>query len=837
MTFARKAEKSLGSSLFDDAASDLTPIETAQRSDHATTRILTALCVLAASPAGVAMAQDGSQAAEPADLPPLVVETTQQKKKSATAKKKAVPTSPAPQPLPAVEQSADRPQTPPLPGRAGPVAPGQYKADYVTSNKITGPLLDTPQTVTVIPGTIIKERGATSLTEALRNTPGITFNAGENGFTTSIDNFSLRGFDTSGSIFSDGVRNNGSFARDMFNVEQVEVYKGVSSDNGRGGPGGYINLVTKTPQEENFVRGRSFVALDEYGTDPLFRSEIDVNQRIGTVGVRMNGMYENGGVMGRDIAELDAYGLAPSITFGLGTDVRATFAYERLDRNDVPDGGVHAQIVPGTSRYNPAFGAISRDTFYGLRTDFDKVETDAVLARLEYDISPFFTISNQTRWAQADRSARVVQPFQVNGNVSDVNQTDYNRENTSISNMTNLAGTFVAGGFKHTISTGIELSREESDAPRRGEINNAAQDTDIFNPDPGRHPGFPFIAAERSSVEIDTVAVYFYDTIQLTRKLDLVGGLRAEHYRVEFASKTLPAGTPAPDGLDGYENFETTLGGKIGLVYKPVPEGSLYATYGASVLPPGSFLSNTDISRSGANGFQSFIPGADPVEMDHFEVGVKWDFFGGRLSTTAAAFYTEKSKVPHGNAANLVYGEQVVKGIEFGIAGSITERWKAFGGLLLLDSERKHGADVDAASAGDYGVGSGAATAIPGYAPVLSTNGDELAFTPNFSATLWMTYDVTDKFTLGGGVQYVGESWIGRPDDALRIIPNGKFGELPDYFLVNFMASYDLTDSIDLQFNIDNLFDEEYAISSNWPGQRVTLGPPRTFRLGTSFDF
>ena len=119
----------------------------------------------------------------------------------------------------------------------------------------------------------------------------------------------------------------------------------------------------------------------------------------------------------------------------------------------------------------------------------------------------------------------------------------------------------------------------------------------------------------------------------------------------------------------------------------------------------------------------------------------------------------------------------------------------------------------------------------------MSTDGDELSFTPNFSATLWMTYDVTDQFTLGGGVQYVGDSWIGRPDDAQRVIPNGKYGKLPDYFLVNFMASYDLTDNVDLQFNIDNVFDEEYAISTNWPGQRATLGAPRTYRIGTSFDF
>ena len=118
-----------------------------------------------------------------------------------------------------------------------------------------------------------------------------------------------------------------------------------------------------------------------------------------------------------------------------------------------------------------------------------------------------------------------------------------------------------------------------------------------------------------------------------------------------------------------------------------------------------------------------------------------------------------------------------------------------------------------------------------------TTDGDELSFTPKISAAVWTTYDVTDKFTLGGGVQYVGESWLGRPDDALRIIPNGRFGKLPDHFVVNLMASYELTQNVDLRFNVDNVFDETYAVSANWPGQRVLLGAPRTFRLGTSFKY
>src|SRR5690606_17931466 len=122
-----------------------------------------------------------------------------------------------------------------------------YQATVASSPKQTAPLLDTPQTVTVIPQQIMREQGARSLTDVLRSTPGITFDGGENGFATSTNNFKLRGFDGSGNVFIDGARSSGSYARDVFNTERVEIFKGAAADNGRGGAGGYVNMVTKTP--------------------------------------------------------------------------------------------------------------------------------------------------------------------------------------------------------------------------------------------------------------------------------------------------------------------------------------------------------------------------------------------------------------------------------------------------------------------------------------------------------------------------------------------------------------------------------------------------------------
>jgi len=782
----------------------------------------TALLASAASVAGYpASAQ---QAPEPVPLPPLNVEATAKKK--APAKKAAAKKAPTTQVVaPAAQPPQASPQqTNPLPGQAGPAAPGAYNAQYSTSPKVTGPLLNTPQTVSVIPGTIIEERKSTNLIETLKNTPGITIDAGENAFGSGGLQFAIRGFNSVGNVFIDGTRDNGTYTRDTFNVEQVEVFKGPAADNGRGAAGGYVNIVSKTPKLDDFVKAEVGFGFDEYSSETRRRAAFDVNQSAGTVAARLNTFVQDGGIAGRDVAEANAWGVAPSVAFGLGTDTRAIFSYEHVERNDVPDSGVAINRGPG--QYGVGVeGAgprgyvanLPRDYFFGKSSDYDDTEANSFIVRFEHDLSDSVTITNQTRWSKLDRSVAYHVPSNAVVVASGVpgNRNFYDRENETLTNQTNLAARFYTGQFRHTLSTGVELSREEGTALRF----------------PTNNP----VASQSSNVEIETAAAYAYDTIDLDRHWQVVGGVRIENYDVDISGQSLP-GVPAGGS---YTESETTVGGKVGIVYKPVREGSLYAAYSLSHLPQGSLLSNPDISRTD-NSLPGFVAGADPLEFHNYEAGVKWDFFGGKLSTTAALFHTTKKNVAYGGLtapSGIVYGEQEVKGIELGIAGELTKYWKVYGGLTVLESERRHGAHVDAVLGGDYDIMTGTNASAPGYTKVTTTNGDELSFTPNVSATLWTTYDVTNDLTLGGGIQYVGESWVGRTDDALRVIPNGRFGKLPGYILVNLMASYDLTDNVELTLNVDNVFDELYLTSTNWGGAWGYLGAPRTFWLGASYKY
>lgn len=722
-----------------------------------------------------------------------------------------------------------------------------------SSPKLTAPLLDAPQTVVVIPDEVYIEQGARNLADVLRNTPGITYNAGENGFATGSGNFAIRGFESGDSIFIDGVRDSGNYSRDIYNIEQVEVHKGASGENGRGGAGGYVNLVTKTPRADNAYSGTVSYGTDPYHSIERKRAAIDLNQRIAdSAAVRLNLLVQDGGVPGRDHTELNSVGFAPSLALGLGTPTRFSLAYQSLQRDDVPDWGVPGAVLPGiTPSGNPDHEALTdqvdRSNFYGLTSDFDDVDSESILASLEHDLNAQVTLSNQLRYSNTDRDALYTVPGGLADDAVSVGaaRQAFDRENRNLSNLSNLTAAFDTSSVQHHLSAGLDLTREQAQTGRVFAELGSVEDTNLYDPDPLRTisgtvdltPGFI------DTAEIDSMAVYVYDTMTFSPQWQLTGGVRLERSDTRIRTRATDGGLTSegelPEDQDArYDRKDTTVAGKLGLVYKPVDNASLYGSVGRSVLPPGSFLSNPDGSRGGLD--QSFpnLLGQNNPESDeqvsiNYELGAKWDFNGGRLATTAALFRTDRSNIamaPDDEGGFAGYGEQTVQGLELGVSGAITAAWSVFGGMLFLDTERRHGPEIDAAlTGGDY--------TLPDGTVVTTTSGDELAFSPDFSANLWTTYRFDNGLTLGGGVVHVEDSFVGRPDNTDRVVANGARGELPGYTVLNLVASYALTPNLTLRLNVDNATDELYGTSTNWSVRRVELGGPRSYLLSADFSF
>jgi len=295
-----------------------------------------------------------------------------------------------------------------LPGvRVEAATSGDYRVDALSSAKFTESLLDTPQTVTVISKDLFQEQGATTLTEALRNSAGVgTFYVGENGSTSTGDAVNMRGFDSSGSIFVDGVRDLGTISRDVFNTEQVEVTKGPDgTEYGRTSPTGAINMVSKQP-----LLGQGTSASVSYGSAQQKRATADWNQQLGaSSALRLNVMGQNSGVPGRDEVKNDRWGIAPSLAFGLGTPTRVYLDYLHVKQSNVPDGGVPTIGLPGytspdaTRPFLDAAPGVDSRHFYGTAQDHDDVTADMFTAIVEHDFSPAVALHNTLRWGRTQQ--------------------------------------------------------------------------------------------------------------------------------------------------------------------------------------------------------------------------------------------------------------------------------------------------------------------------------------------------------------------------------------------------------------------------------------------------
>ncbi|MET0504476.1 MAG: TonB-dependent receptor plug domain-containing protein, partial [Luteibacter sp.] len=353
-----------------------------------------------------------------------------------------------------------------------------YRVDKVSSPKFTQSLLDTTQTVQVINRELIQQQGATTLTEALRNSPGVgTFYVGENGSTNTGDSIYMRGFDTSGSIFVDGVRDLGTVSRDVFNIEQVEVTKGPDgTEYGRTAPTGAVNLVTKQPVLGNGVSGSV-----QGGSGQRRRATADLNQQMGSTGAfRLNVMDQKSHVAGRDQIENNRWGFAPSLAFGLGTPTRVYIDYLHIKQTNVPDGGIPTIGLPGYSAPDArAFltdaPKVDQDNFYGTNQDHDHDTQDMFTVIVEHDFNENVALHNTSRWARTTQDYLLTSFMGSTANLLTPNPADpstwtiarssptFKRQSNRIAtNQTNLTATIESGAVTQNISAGIELTNEQA---------------------------------------------------------------------------------------------------------------------------------------------------------------------------------------------------------------------------------------------------------------------------------------------------------------------------------------------------------------------------------------
>ena len=708
-----------------------------------------------------------------------------------------------------------------------------YQVEKASSPKYTASLVDTPRSVTVIPQQVLKDTGALNMQDALRTVPGITFGAGEGGNPQGDRPF-IRGFDAQGDTYLDGVRDTGSQSREIFAVESIEVSKGPNSAiGGRGAAGGTINLVSKKAH-----LGDTFDGGFTWGSDQTQRYTLDGNYQFSdSAAGRLNLMSHESNVAGRDKVNYDRWGIAPSLAFGLGTDTRVNLDYYHLESNDLPDSGIPYSMpasgrTADRSQSNPDKPNDGGDSsnFYGLTDrDFRKTRVDTATFAIEHDLSDALTVKNTLRHGSSLQDYILTQPDDSKGNVN--NGTVWRRANSRVSNVdtttnqTDLFGDFYVAGFKNSFSTGIELSRETGEksaytvntdtvpstaaantncTPSMIGASSGFNCTSLSNPNPN-DPWNGAIARNYAGTDTTSVtrALYVFDTLELTPQWLVNMGLRYDHFDTKYKTYNA-AGTTTSKG-DDVSEFVT---GQLGLVWKPADNGSIYASYATSATPPGNMVGEgTEGNPLGGTPDRNgnlLASDMEPETTKNYEIGTKWDLLGSRLSLTAAVFRTEKenARVQVDTTTYENAGKTRVDGLELSASGKITDKWQVFAGYSYLDSEQVDGG------------------------PLSVTDGNELPNTPKNSASVWTTYALTSKLTIGGGAFYV--------DDVFGSVANTTMVDA--YVRYDAMANYKVSKHLDLQLNVQNLTNETYydkAFSTHFANQAAG----RTALLSTNFHF
>ena len=723
------------------------------------------------------------------------------------------------------------------------------KVDKSANTKFVAPLLDTPKSVSIISKQLIQDTQVTTLSDALRTVPGITLGAGEGGNPNGDRPF-IRGYNSESSMYVDGVRNSTSQNREMFAIEQVEVTKGSASAlGGAGSSGGSINMISKVAKKGDSLEGSVGA-----GTDNYQRITLDGNKDFG------NGVAARVAVMGHhnekagqsDGTEYKRAGIAPSITFGLDTPTRATLAYYYLKSDDTPDSGIP---------YNNPFAATSpkvglngdgkpidvkQGTYYGWQDRyFQKQENQVGTIKLEHDLTDNLTITNTAvynnskndyLWTNPDDSKENFYSATgaLTGNVwaranSRVADTD------TFTDQLALTGKFNTGFLKHSFNLGAEYSDQETDRTQyiidgltsTGAAHNACKPVDIAsgwctsvqNPNRGAWMGSISTAgADSYNIQSKNTSVYFLDNIELHPQWLLNLGVRWDKYNTEQTmtygalNSAVTAAKPTAKAGDQVriKNDKDFINWQAGVTFKPVENGSVYASYATSSNPVG--VDGGD----GSEGITAAINNLKPEEVKTYELGTKWNVLNDKLNLTAAIFRTEKTNTrattTEGTTSNI--GETRVDGIEIGATGNITEKWAVMAGYTYLDSELIDG--------GYTNIGT---TAAPIYAANPS-NGNQVQNVAKNSATLWTTYAVLPQVTIGGGATYM--------DKVYGNATNTKW--VPDYVRYDAMARYNVNKNVDLQLNVNNLSDKRYftkAYSSHF----ATEAEGRSAVLAINFKY
>ena len=652
------------------------------------------------------------------------------------------------------------------------VSDGYLATNTVTATKTDTPLMNIPQTINVVTRDQLDDQAHHSLADILRYVPGTTVGQGEG----NRDQITLRGQNTTADFFLDGVRDDVQYYRGLYNIERVEILKGpYALIFGRGGGGGIINRVQKSPLSDDIIYAGQ-TSINSFGAYDI---SADVNAPLSDVAaVRINAVYENLDSH-RDFVGGERYAWNPYVAFKLNDAWKLGLSYEYVHDNRTTDRGIPSIATAAGQPNRPILSY--RDQFFGV-PDVNYTQLQAHIAKLRLDgaLAANVSFSGTILYGDYDKIYLNVYPNGAataqNGTVALAAYSDPTQRENFIA-QANLVWDVETGALTHKILVGSEYGDQKS-ANRRFNGTLSTPTISLANP---LFPTVNFNALSRDTVsDVKFFSTYVQDQISFGEHIDIVAGLRYDNFDIEGIDLL-----PAVDRP--FARKDEKVSPRLGLIFKPQENISLYGSYSQSFLPRSGdqFLALTVTQQNLA-----------PEKFTNYELGAKWDV-RPNLNMTLAVFQLERSNAttpdPSNPVASINVGTTRTQGAELSVTGNVTSSWQVHGGYSYQD----------AVLAGNDSV--------------------RLGQVPRHQASLWNRYDLSDQFAAGLGIIHQSSQFA-----AIRTVSNTT--KLPAFTRLDAAVYYDLSDALQLQLNIENLLNTDY-FSDAHNNNNISTGAPLNARV------
>jgi catecholate siderophore receptor len=683
---------------------------------------------------------------------------------------------------------------------------GYYADSTSSATKTNTPLINVPQSATVLTKDFIQDQGTHSITDLSRYVPGVAVHQGEG----NRDELVIRGVDSSANFFVNGFRDDVQYYRDIYNTQSIEVLKGPSAlVFGRGAGGGVVNRTLKEADGT-----RVYDASAQTGSYGDRRVTLDTGQAVNeNVAVRLNVFYEGSDTF-RDYGHLERYGFNPTVSLKPNDDTKIKLSYEFYHDKEVADRG-NPSIGTGT-RFNPTSPFVPNGdyaAFFGspiYNNTYADVQTG--MAVIEHDFGGGLTVKNSSLYADFNRGYQNVYPggsVTLPAGTFSYNAYNHvtNRENAF--NQTDFIYKTMTGPVRHTIAFGTEFGRQTGIDLRNtgifpinadGTPNNTNSLTgNAFAPTyfgtvnfihqfPGGFSPGVTAADSNSKYQLNIESAYAQDQIEVTRWLQFIAGARFDRFEFSATDENTAIFRTRTDN---------TVSPRAAVIVKPVDNVSVYTAYSISYLP------SSGDQFSALNTGSALIP---PQKFENTEVGVKWNIFP-RLQYTAAIYQLNRTNVPLAIGGGLfaISGSNVIKGFETALTGYVTKDWQATLGYAYTDA--RIGSDTNSST-----------SAVP--APPTILKGNRVQLVPFNQLSLWNRYQINPTWGAGLGIIYFSDSYAASDD----------FVKLPGFVRVDAALYLKINQTWSGQLNVENIFNTGYWASADG-NNNISPGQGRTVRV------